>query len=103
MCIELLQTKSLREVSQEYNVPIKSLKRWKIIGHERKKGGGRKQKDPEMEKRLLDWCLKQNHKLKSKEVRCKALEFSSVSGFKASKGWFEKFKRKHKDELNVLN
>lgn len=44
--------KSLKEAASFYNVPIKSLKRWLKVGHERKKGGGRKTKDPAMEKKL---------------------------------------------------
>ena len=38
--------------ANHFGVPLKSLKRWMKVGWQRKKGGGRKTKDPEMEKRL---------------------------------------------------
>ena len=41
-----------RYSSMHYKVPLESLKRWMKVGCERKKGGGRKTKDPEMEKDL---------------------------------------------------
>jgi hypothetical protein len=47
----------LKEASGIFNAPIKSLKRWLKVGHERKKGGGRKTKDPHMEKHLYKWYL----------------------------------------------
>jgi hypothetical protein len=45
----------LKEASDKFNAPIKSLKRWIKIGHLRKKGGGRKTKDPDMESKLYEW------------------------------------------------
>jgi hypothetical protein len=102
-CLEKLKHKSLKEVSEECGVPLKSLKRWTIVGYERKKGGGRRIKDPEMEKKLLDWCLSQKNagKLKLNTIRSKALEYSTFEDFKASKGWFEKFKKKYSNVLKL--
>ena len=56
--IEFAKAKSLKEASEKYQAPIKSLKRWMKVGHLRKKGGGRKTKDPMMEKELYEWYLK---------------------------------------------
>ena len=47
----------LKQASEMFNAPIKSLKRWMKVGHQRKKGGGRKTKDPVMEKKLYKWYL----------------------------------------------
>ena len=53
--IDLARRTSLKEAAVKFNVPSKSLKRWLKVGHERKKGGGRKTKDPDMEKQLYLW------------------------------------------------
>ena len=38
-------------------IPKKNLKRWIDCGAERKKGGGRKRMDEEMEIELKNWCI----------------------------------------------
>jgi hypothetical protein len=40
-------------------IPKKNLKRWIGIGSERKKGGGRKRMDEDMESKLYDWCIQE--------------------------------------------
>jgi hypothetical protein len=55
--IELARHQSLKVASATFNAPIKSLKRWMKVGPLRKKGGGRKTKDPEMERELYQWYL----------------------------------------------
>ena len=66
-------------------------------------GGGRKIRDPEMEMILFSWYLdlKENKKISvtSKMVKQKALEITKHRDFIASKGWLEKFKKKHHLEL----
>ena len=47
----------IKEAANLYKVPTKSLKRWLKVGFLRKKGGGRKTKDPDMEKLLYQWYL----------------------------------------------
>lgn len=44
--IQMAEKNGIKKAAQQYNVPIKSLKRWLKVGVERKKGGGRKSKDP---------------------------------------------------------
>ena len=53
-----------------------------------------------MVKKLLEW-FKVTHeigglKINVRQFKNKALEFSSYDDFRASKGWFEKFKKRYK-------
>ena len=101
ICLKLLEKgRTIEEVSLEMKVPKKSLKRWKQMGSERKKGCGRKIKDPEMENKLIEWF--NERKAKGKEIyprmmKAKALKLSKYdkSEFRASKGWLEKLKKKY--------
>ena len=74
------QKEGPRYSSQYYSVPLKSLKRWMKVGCERKKGGGRKTKDPEMEKLLFRWY---SHKKANEEpvtakmIKEKAIELTT--------------------------
>ena len=111
-CIEMAKTKNLNIVAATFNVPLKSLKRWLVVGSERKKGilivnligGGRKVRDPEMEERLYNWYLQYrkvgNKSVTAKMIKKKALDFSKFDSFSASKGWLEKYKRKYNIILN---
>ena len=86
---------SQRDVSRLLKVSIKNIKRWIESGAIRKKGGGRKTKDPEMEQELHNWinetCSK-GVKLSKLQIKKKAIEISRHKQvFKASKGWLEKF------------
>ena len=56
-----------------------------------------------MVKRLLEW-FKITHdiegiKINVRQFKNKALELSSYDDFRASKGWFEKFKKRYKINL----
>lgn len=67
-------------------------------------GGGRKIRDPDMESKLLNW-FETHHKTKgnkvtTKEFKTMALFFSKDRTFRASKGWLQKFRRRHKIKLN---
>ena len=90
------------------NVPIKSLRRWVKVGYIRKKGGGRKVKDPKMEKKIYKWyleCCKHDIAVTPRMIKIKALEFSHVKEFNASKGWLAKFTFKYKSFpiFNIYN
>ena len=100
---ELTQSHGLKSVSNHYKVPVKSLKRWLTVGYERKKGGGRKSKDPVMENKLYKWYeeyhITNNQPVTSSIIKKKALEFRTNNDFYASKGWLEKFKKKYNLEI----
>ena len=86
---------NVKAAAKYYQVPLKSLKRWMKVGCERKKGGGRKTKDPEMEKELYQWYLemKRNHQpVTAKMIKEKAIKLTHCEDFIASKGWLDKFK-----------
>ena len=52
-----------------------------------------------MSELLLDWFkqyhIKEGNKVCSKDFREKALALSKSTDFKASKGWFQKFKKRY--------
>ena len=86
------------EVANCCQVPLKSLKRWIKVGTKRKAGGGRKVEDPELEGKLLLWIkdtTSKGVKLKYTTIKEKALKLTKSRSFMASKGWFEKFKKKY--------
>ena len=87
-----------KKTATSLNLSIKSLKRWMKNGIDRKKGGGRKIMDPNMEIKLLEWYNKQVAQGKlvtAKNIKDKAKELSVCKTFLASKGWFEKYKVKY--------
>jgi transposase-like protein len=54
---------SVRNVCLRMGIPKKNLKRWIDMGSERKKGGGRKRMDEQMEHDLYKWCIEEGVKL----------------------------------------
>jgi len=67
-------------------------------GPYRQPGGGRKVADPNMEKHLIEWyfdLIGDGQMITSKQFKEKARELTSLSQFKASKGWLEKLKKKY--------
>lgn len=90
-----LRLKDTKKASEILNVPFKNLKRWILVGPNRKKGG-RKTKDPEMELNLTEWMIEFRDKYgdlpNCNMVKKEALKLSRFKdSFKASKGWYEKF------------
>ena len=67
-------------------------------------GGGRKIRDPDMENKLLNWFeiyhKTTGNKVTTKEFKKMALFYSKDKTFRASKGWLQKFRRRHKIKLN---
>jgi len=101
--VEMAKETDAREVSKSFGIPLKSLKRWLLLGTDRKKGGGRKLKDPEMEWKLYDWYKEyhdRNQKIvTAKLIKQKALEFTHCKDFIASKGWLEKFRKQYNIDI----
>ena len=98
-CLDLITIKKLSFdiVMKMCKVPRKSLRRWSHVGCNRKKGCGRKTRNPEMENKLVEWyneVVNQNVNVSAKMIRDKAVQISEDKDFLASKGWLEKFKKK---------
>ena len=99
-CLDLISKKKypLDITMKMCKVPRKSLRRWSHVGCLRKKGCGRKTKNPKMEEELVQWYYdvrKKNVNVTAKMIRDKAVQISNDKDFLASKGWLEKFKKKN--------
>ena len=98
-CLDLINKNKLSFdiVMKMCKVPRKSLRRWSHVGCNRKKGCGRKTRNPEMENKLVEWYREEisgGANVSAKMIRDKAVEISGDKDFLASKGWLEKFKKK---------
>ena len=101
--VELAQNRGAKYSAMFYSVPLKSLKRWMKVGCERKKGGGRKTKDPLMEKNLYNWYREKKNRgenITAKMIKERAIELTNCSDFIASKGWLDKFKVRFNLEIS---
>jgi hypothetical protein len=79
------------------------LKRWIKVGCDRKKGGGRKTKDPTMEATLFSWYKSmkdRGNNVTAKMIKEKAINITSCQDFIASKGWLDKFKIRYKLDIS---
>lgn len=93
--VSMALKKGPKAAAEIYWVPLKSLKRWMKVGCVRKKGGGRKTKDPLMEKHLYSWYIQKKTKgdiVTAKMIKDKAIKLTNCKDFIASKGWLDKFK-----------
>ena len=105
-CLDLINKKKfpLDITMKMCKVPRKSLRRWSHVGCMRKKGCGRKTKNPKMEEKLVEWyneVIKKNKCVTAKMIREKAVQISNDKDFLASKGWLEKFKKKN--NIQIIN
>lgn len=101
--VDLARQKGCKFASQFMDVPLKSLKRWMKVGCERKKGGGRKTKDPVMERNLYEWYIERKNGgdgITAKMIKEKAMELTNCQDFIASKGWLDKFKVRYNLEIS---
>ena len=93
---EELQFLSNVEISRKYNISLRNVTRWRKEGVERKKGSGRKFKDPTLEEKMLCWYYQNDpSKITTKIFREKAKELSSDYSFKASTGWLVRIQKKY--------
>ena len=95
----LLDAKSMKtiDVARKYGISTRNINRWKKIGIKRKKGSGRKFKDPLLEKKMLIWYNTQDKKnITSRDFKNKALELSNNDSFRASSGWLTTMKKKYR-------
>jgi len=105
-CLDLINKRKypLDITMKMCKVPRKSLRRWSHVGCLRKKGCGRKTKNPKMEEELVQWyneMIKRNINITAKMIRDKAVQISNDKDFLASKGWLEKFKKKN--GIQIIN
>ena len=85
--------KRIREWCKQ-KVVISKLKKRGNAERKRLKGGGRKVRDEEMEDSLFSWIAAMrgnNLRVSRRMLKAKALEYSSIEGFRASNGWLVKF------------
>ena len=104
-CIKLVNEIGFEKTALFYNVSIKTLKRWVTKGIKEKRSG-RKIKDPEMEKKLIQWYKKKIEagiKVSAKDIKEKALQFTKINKFKASKGWLDRLKNRHNLKISKEN
>lgn len=85
------------DVARKYDVSVNNICRWRKRC-DRRSGAGRKVSDTEMEGELLRWIHSQSGVISRKTVQKKAIELGKSEGFKASKGWFERFYKRNKLE-----
>lgn len=94
-----LNLNDIVQASKIMDVPLKNLRRWVENGPKRKKGG-RKTHDPEMETKLYDWIKEYKSVYDElplrRQIKSTAMKYSNFPHkFKASKGWYEKFMLRH--------
>lgn len=93
----------INTMAKSLSLSKKSVERWRSNGIERKKGGGRKTLDPNMEAQLIEWYNNQialGKIITPAMIKYKAKVLSCVKTFQASYGWYEKFKKKYKIDRN---
>lgn len=99
----------VKKTSNKFDIDRKRVRRWLENGVYHKKGGGRTPKDPEMEKKLVNWIVKEcknrfengvKKMVPNIMIRRKAVELSTVPDFMGSKGWMEKFGIRHEAFMN---
>jgi hypothetical protein len=100
--LELLRHFEIDEVCKLTFVPKKSVIRWRNVGHLRAKGCGRKPQIPwEVNKKLIEYyedsIVLNNTRPRYQRMKELALKLCKhiLPMFKASKGWWEKWRIKH--------
>lgn len=91
---------------KKYKLCKSRIKRYQRNGPDRKKGGGRKTLDPNMEVLLLDWIRSSTIESQTFPTRIlikeRAKELSKIPDFLASKGWCDKFFKRNYAKLEKI-
>ena len=98
IAIELSKIIGVKSTAEKLNLRTKSINFWIKNGPIRKKGGGRKIKDPKMEEKVFKWYIEEKKNggiITAGHIKEKAKEFSSYPNFLSSKGWLDKFKNRY--------
>ena len=100
LIIEMSKFFGIEKISKITGVLKKNIKRWILKGVLRKKGAGRKISDLGLENKLVKWTLDNIAVGGRIPKRCKIMKMARLKkrgGFKASKGWCDKFLRRNKN------
>ena len=101
--VEFARSNGIKATCKKFAVTRKNVERWCKNGLDRKKGAGRKTTNPAMEVEILGWVenyIQREGRLpKRNYIIIRAMEFAD-SGFKASKGWCDKFLKRNKSTLD---
>jgi hypothetical protein len=96
----------IEKAHAKYRICKSRIRRYLNNGAMRKKGGGRKTLDPEMEESLLNWIAEATRSSQSFPTRglikSRAKSFSKVRTFLASKGWCDKFFKRNQERLDFI-
>ena len=95
----------MRATCKTYGLLRKSVDRWCKNGPMRRKGAGRKTADPNLETQMIRWVEDyitcERRMPKRKYIMVKGHSFAT-DRFKASKGWCDKFLRRHKGHFEEV-
>lgn len=99
--IELAKREGIARASALLSISKKNIYRWMNKGFFHKRGGGRKTRNPEMERLIVEKSLEYIRAYKKVPPRSYTIEigkFFISENFKASKGWVDKFitRNRHK-------
>ena len=105
--LEFANRNGVTKAAKTFGISKKRINRWiRRGGAKRVEGCGRKTLDPSMEDEVKKWItqyVNMNKKYpKTRMIKNVALSCSSFEGFKASKGWFDKFSNRHKPFLQKM-
>ena len=106
--VERAENSSKEEAAREFWVDAKRIRVWcsqkdqlkalKKATRKRLDGAGRKPDDVKMEEELFEWIvdLRSRHlRVSRRMIRMQAKTLSSDDGFKASRGWLQRFMKRH--------
>ena len=100
--IKLARQEGITRASILLNINKKNIYRWMNKGFFSKKGRGRKISNPDLEEKIIERVLnyiKLNKDLPAPIFIRKEAKKHASEGFRASKGWYEKFMKRNKTKF----